>query len=132
MVSYLTSIWLAPRYVENIREDDPRNINLTSIQNACFVEFPSRAAFQKAVAANPHKIGDEQVFVEERHNRAQGGAPFRGGPAGGRGGRGGPDGGRPQGGRGGFRNDGPGRGGPQVRGGRGGGAPRGRGAPAAA
>ncbi|KAL9103571.1 MAG: hypothetical protein Q9163_001409 [Psora crenata] len=84
-------------------------------KNCAFVEFADAAAYNAAVAANPHNIGGEQIFVEERRPRANAyGANFTG--------RGGMRGGRPNDrpgsqGRGGFNKDGS----------RGGGyAPRGR------
>ncbi|KAL9606290.1 MAG: hypothetical protein Q9179_000565 [Wetmoreana sp. 5 TL-2023] len=87
-------------------------------KNCAFVEFETSDGYNAAVAANPHSIGGEQIYVEERRPRtaAYGGLHARGGM---RGGRGGPDG-RPNGqGRGNFPKDG-GRGGFVPRGGRGG------------
>jgi len=43
---------------------------LISIQNSAFVEFSTRAGFQAAVAANPHKIAGHEIFVEERRVNA--------------------------------------------------------------
>ncbi|MBE7179619.1 MAG: hypothetical protein INR71_00125 [Terriglobus roseus] len=92
-------------------------------QNCAFVDFATQAGFQAAVNANPHKIGNEEVFVEERRER-----PFQFQPRGGmRGGRGGPEQ-RPGQGRGGFNKD-AGRGGFQPRGRGGNTTPRGRGTP---
>ncbi|MCJ1394945.1 hypothetical protein MMC18_007826 [Xylographa bjoerkii] len=100
-------------------------------KNCAFVEFADIAGYNAAVAANPHVIGGEQIYVEERRPRPTaygGGYNNRGGM---RGGRGGPDG-RPNGqGRGGFQKDG-GRGGYVPRGRGGTLTPRGRGMPQAA
>ncbi|MCJ1437358.1 hypothetical protein MMC27_006745 [Xylographa pallens] len=97
-------------------------------KNCAFVEFADIAGYNAAVAANPHLIGGEQIYVEERRPRPSaygGGFNNRGGM---RGGRGGPDG-RPNGqGRGGFQKDG-GRGGYIPRGRGGTLTPRGRGMP---
>ncbi|KAL8737466.1 MAG: hypothetical protein Q9181_001654 [Wetmoreana brouardii] len=85
-------------------------------KNCAFVEFETSEGYNAAVAANPHSIGGEQIFVEERRPRpaAYGGFNARGGMRGGRGD------GRPSGqGRGNFPKDG-GRGGFVPRGGRGG------------
>lgn len=89
-----------------------------TIQNCAFVEFETAEGYNAAVAANPHSIGGEQIYVEERRPRPAGYGGFN--PRGGiRGGRGGTDG-RPGGqGRGNFPKDG-GRGGFVPRGGRGG------------
>ncbi|KAF3937166.1 hypothetical protein ABW19_dt0200956 [Dactylella cylindrospora] len=105
-----------------------------------FVEFVEPAGLIAASAANPHRVGDQNVFVEERRPRAPHGGPNRGGSA--------PRGGERQGSRGGSqrgpgdrdrfdssRNSisggrgqgGSGRGGPFSRGGRGGGAAAGGG-----
>jgi hypothetical protein len=35
-------------------------------QNCAFVEFVTPAGYNAAVAANPHQIGTEQIYVEER------------------------------------------------------------------
>lgn len=86
-------------------------------QKAAFVEYKTVAGFNAAVAANPHRVGSEDVWVEER--RVTGGGFARGGGA--RGGRGGFEG-RGGAGRGGFGPRG-GRGGSgnvTPRGGRGG------------
>lgn len=105
---------------------------LISHQNCAFVEFETIEGYNAAVAANPHSIGGEQIYVEERRprNTPYGGFNPRGGM---RGGRGGPDGRPGSQGRGGFPKDG-GRGGFVPRGGRGGSmTPRGgRGQPQAA
>ncbi|KAL8683265.1 MAG: hypothetical protein Q9186_000767 [Xanthomendoza sp. 1 TL-2023] len=87
-------------------------------KNCAFVEFETAEGYNAAVAANPHTIGGEQIYVEERRPRPAGYGGFN--PRGGmRGGRGGVDG-RPGGqGRGNFPKDG-GRGGYVPRGGRGG------------
>lgn len=95
-------------------------------KNCAFVEFADAAAYIAAVAANPHSIGGEQIYVEERRPRANAYGGNFAGRGGMRGGRGGNEG-RPgsSSGRGGFPKDG-GRGG-YSRGG-----PRGRGQPPAA
>ncbi|KAL0264648.1 hypothetical protein SLS55_000598 [Diplodia seriata] len=84
-------------------------------KNAAFVEFATQDGFNAAVAANPHTINGQTIFVEER--RQPGGQfqryPSRGGSI--SRGRGGAD--RPGQGRGGFNKEG----------GRGGFTPRGRG-----
>ncbi|KAL8692289.1 MAG: hypothetical protein Q9218_002658 [Villophora microphyllina] len=92
-------------------------------KNCAFVEFESAEGYNAAVAANPHSIGGEQIYVEERRPRpaAYGGFNARGGM---RGGRGGADGRPGSQGRGNFQKDG-GRGGFVPRGGRGGMTPRG-------
>ena len=108
-------------------------LNLNHEQNCAFVEFADAAAYNAAVAANPHSIGGEQIYVEERRPRANaygGNFAGRGGMRGGRGGNEGRPGSSQ--GRGGFPKDG-GRGGYVNRGGRGGNVPpRGRGQPQAA
>ena len=76
-------------------------------QNCAFVEFADAAAYNAAVAANPHSIGGEQIYVEERRPRANAYGGNFAGRGGLRGGRGGNDG-RPgssqgRGGRGGYR-----------------------------
>ncbi|KAI9788296.1 MAG: hypothetical protein M1816_006981 [Peltula sp. TS41687] len=96
-------------------------------RNCAFVEFSTPAGYQAAVAANPHLISGEQIYIEERRARPGFGPggfnTNRGGP--GRG-RGGPDGRIGQG-RGGFQKDG-GRGNHGPSRGRGGTlSPRGRG-----
>lgn len=102
------------------------------MQSCAFVEFAEPAGYAAAVAANPHQIGTEQIYVEERRPRANayGGNSFgagRGGAGRGRGdGRAGS-----QGGRGGFQRDG-GRGGFAPRGRGGNMAPKGRSQPQAA
>ncbi|KAF2420121.1 hypothetical protein EJ08DRAFT_598565 [Tothia fuscella] len=95
--------------------------DVSRAKNSAFVEFTSVSGFQAAVAANPHKIGTDTVYVEER--RPAGAFSQRGGPGGMRGGA-----------RGGFNDrNGPGRGGfgnkDAPRGGYGG-PGRGRGGPA--
>jgi hypothetical protein len=77
------------------------------LQNCAFVDFKTPAAYQAAIAANPHTVNDVELKVEERRQRPD--QQFRGG---------------------GFP-----RGAPRGRGnmggqGRGGFNPRGRGAPA--
>lgn len=66
-------------------------------QNCAFVDFATLKGFQDAVNANPHTIGSDQIYVEERRERPY---PYqqRGGM---RGGRGGGEA-RPNQGRGGF------------------------------
>ena len=93
------------------------SIPLTVEQNCAFVEFADAAAYNAAVAANPHSIGGEQIYVEERRPRANAYGGNFAGRGGMRGGRGGNDG------RAGSN---------QGRGGRGGYRVRGRGAPQAA
>ena len=44
-------------------------IQTNQSQNCAFVDFAEPAAFQAAVAANPHTIGTEQINVEERRPR---------------------------------------------------------------
>ena len=82
------------------------------MQNCAFVDFKTPAAFQGAIAANPHTVNGVELKVEERRQRPE---QFRGGFSRGaaRGGRGGVGGQAP---RGGFQPRG--RGGP-IRGGRG-------------
>ncbi|KAK3060346.1 hypothetical protein LTS18_008749, partial [Coniosporium uncinatum] len=75
-------------------------------KNCAFVEFASMADFNAAVQANPHKVGSDEVVVEERLERRDGGPrPPQFQRGGMRGGRGGSDRGRgnfsPRGGRGG-------------------------------
>ncbi|KAH3911123.1 hypothetical protein HBI56_000210 [Parastagonospora nodorum] len=79
-------------------------------KNCAFIDFKTPAAYQAAIAANPHNVNGIDLKVEERRPRPEqfrGG--FRGGPArggrGGMGGQGGPRGGFQPRGRG-----GPGRG----------------------
>ncbi|QIW96937.1 hypothetical protein AMS68_002455 [Peltaster fructicola] len=83
------------------------------LQNCAFVDFETPEGYQAAVAANPHTVGTESFFVEERKLR-QGNAPFapRGAFQGGRGR------GEFRGGRGGFNQRGRGQG--AARGARGG------------
>lgn len=101
-------------------------------KNSAFVEFASVDAFKACIAANPHKIGEDSIIVEERRPAV----PFanRGGPI--RGGRGGAFDNRQGPNRGGFagKDGGPTRGGfTGGRGGRGGpgGGVAGRGRPQA-
>ena len=90
------------------------SLELTMHENCAFADFATPAAYQAAVAANPHEINGERVIVEERRVRPQ----SFGGNFNQRGGMG------PNRGRGNFPKDG-GRGnfGPRGRGG----PPRGRG-----
>lgn len=101
---------------------------LNQTQNCAFVEFANSAGYGAAVAANPHLIGGENIYVEERRPRPNAyGGGFNSGRGGmGRGGRGGPDGRPGNQGRGGFQKDG-GRGGYTPRGRGGNVTPRGRG-----
>ncbi|PLB33402.1 NTF2 and RRM domain protein [Aspergillus candidus] len=91
------------------------HFDVSRTKNCAFVEFADAAAYAAATAANPHQIGTEKIYVEERRPRASayGNANYgagRGGAGRGRGDRAGSQG------RGGFQRDG-----------RGGFAPRGRG-----
>lgn len=103
-------------------------------KNCAFVEFAEPAGYAAAVAANPHQIGTELIYVEERRPRpnAYGGNSNYGAGRGGAG-RGRGDHGRSgsQGGRGGFQRD-AGRGGFAPRGRGGNMAPKGRTQPQAA
>lgn len=94
---------------------------LTTAKNCAFVEFADPAGYNAAVAANPHSIGGEQIYVEERRPRPT----AYGGGFGGRGGM------RGSQGRGNYPKDG-GRGGFVPRGRGGSMTPRGRGQPQAA
>ncbi|KAI9041697.1 NTF2 and RRM domain protein [Aspergillus affinis] len=93
-----------------------KHFDVSRQKNCAFAEFAEPAGYAAAVAANPHQIGSEQIYVEERRARANaygGNANFaagRGGAGRGRGDRAGSQG------RGGFQREG-----------RGGFAPRGRG-----
>ena len=99
-------------------------------QNCAFVEFADPAGYSAAVAANPHSVGTEQIYVEERRPRP--GAFGGGSPQFARGSN--PNAGRGRGAlqgrtvsQSGFQKDG-GRGNFQQRGGKGGNiTPRGRG-----
>lgn len=86
------------------------------MQNCAFVDFADQAGYNAAVAANPHQIGSEQIYVEERRIRPNN---YGNGYGAGRGGAGR--------GRGDARAGSQGRGGFQRDSGRGGFAPRGRG-----
>ncbi|KAH9883582.1 hypothetical protein F4778DRAFT_766170 [Xylariomycetidae sp. FL2044] len=87
-------------------------------KNCAFVEYANVAAYQAAVAANPHTVDGETIVVEPRRPKAgaYGGSNYTTGRGNmsNRGGRGGFDGGRSgsQGGRGGFPGQNRGRGGP--------------------
>ncbi|KAL8974410.1 MAG: hypothetical protein Q9197_001347 [Variospora fuerteventurae] len=89
--------------------------DVSRTKNCAFVEFETVEGYNAAVAANPHSIGGEQIYVEERRprNTPYGGFNPRGGVRGGRGGSDGRPGGQ---GRGGYPKDG-GRGGFMPRGG---------------
>ncbi|PWY79562.1 hypothetical protein BO70DRAFT_50389 [Aspergillus heteromorphus CBS 117.55] len=92
-----------------------KHFDVSRQKNCAFVEYGDAAAYNAAVAANPHQIGTEQIYVEERRPRANafGNGNYgagRGGAGRGRGDRAGSQG------RGGFQREG-----------RGGFAPRGRG-----
>jgi hypothetical protein len=39
------------------------------MQNCAFVEFATPSGYNAALAANPHQIGSEQIYVEERRPR---------------------------------------------------------------
>ena len=91
------------------------------------MEFADSTAYNACVAANPHNIGGEQVFVEERRPRANAYGGNFNNRAGMRGGRPGPNDRPGSQSRGGFGKDG-GRGGGYGPRGRGGTmTPRGRG-----
>ena len=79
---------------------------LTKSQNSAFVEFTTVQGFQAAVAANPHRLGDHDVIVEERRPS---GYPSRGNIRGGAPNRPNVEN-RQNAGRGGFRGDGASRG----------------------
>ncbi|KAI9803695.1 MAG: hypothetical protein M1833_000607 [Piccolia ochrophora] len=130
-------------YVKNVTDKVPADVLKSTLQkygelayfdisrpkNCAFVDFATTAGYHAAVAANPHQIGGEHIYVEERRPRvgAYGGGGY--GPRGGLGGRGrgGPDGRPMNQGRGGYQKDG-GRGGHGPGRGRGGNiTPRGRG-----
>ncbi|KAI4192013.1 MAG: hypothetical protein LQ348_003302 [Seirophora lacunosa] len=116
-------------YVKNVTENVDASIlkstlneygklahfDVSRAKNCAFVEFETVEGYNAAVAANPHAIGGEQIYVEERRprNTPYGGFNPRGGI---RGGRGGPDGRAGGQGRGGYPKDG-GRGGFVPRGG---------------
>ncbi|OCK77167.1 hypothetical protein K432DRAFT_304846 [Lepidopterella palustris CBS 459.81] len=88
-------------------------LDISRQKNCAFVDFVTPAGFQAALNANPHKVGTEDLYVEERRLRPTGFSNF---PRGGmRGGRGGPErtGGQ---GRGGFNKPDSGRGGFSQRG----------------
>ena len=78
---------------QRVRTSSPVEVEdllLMILQNCAFVEFADAAGYNAAVAANPHTVTGEQIFVEERRPRpnAFGGsnAPFpRGGANTGRG-----------------------------------------------
>jgi len=99
------------------------NADMICAQSCAFVDFKTAEGYNAAIAANPHTLGSDKLYVEERRFR-QGAGPYtpRGGPyQGGRGG-GGNRGGAGQGApRGNFQGGGGGRGaGYTSRGGRGG------------
>ena len=101
------------------------------MQSCAFVEFATPAGYNAAVSANPHQVGTEQIYVEERRPRpnAFGGSGNYGGRGGVGRGRSGPENRTPTQGRSGFQKD-AGRGaGYGSRGGRSGGnvTPKGRG-----
>ncbi len=104
---------------------------LTTAKNCAFVEFADPAGYNAAVAANPHSIGGEQIYVEERRPRPTAYGGGFGGRGGMRGGRGSNDGRPGSQGRGNYPKDG-GRGGFMPRGRGGSMTPRGRGQPQAA
>ncbi|KAK5241990.1 hypothetical protein LTR16_008856, partial [Cryomyces antarcticus] len=96
-------------------------------KNCAFVDFKTPAGYQAAIAHNPHTIGTDRIYVEERRLKPNS-YPYvqRGGMRGGRGGPGGQGQGRGSFPRGGGYN------GPRGSGRGGSGAPRGRGGPQAA
>ncbi|OKL59339.1 hypothetical protein UA08_05137 [Talaromyces atroroseus] len=98
------------------------HFDVNRARNCAFVDFADQAAYNAAVAANPHQIGSEQVTVEERRVRS---GNFGNGFAAGRGGGSGAN----RGGRSDGRAGSQGRGGSgfQREQGRGGFASRGRG-----
>jgi hypothetical protein len=106
------------------------NSFLIIFQNCAFVEFADPAGYAAAVAANPHEINGEQVWVEERRPRGSAYGAYNGRGGGVRGGRGTLDGRTPSQ-RGGHSKEG-GRGGFVPRGRGGNPTPRGRGMPQAA
>lgn len=98
------------------------------MQNCAFVEFADAAGYNNAVAANPHNIGGEQIFVEERRPRPNAYGGGFGGRGAMRGGRGGTDNRPGNQSRGNYPKD-AGRGGYTPRGRGGSVTPRGRGQP---
>ncbi|KAI9687971.1 MAG: hypothetical protein M1820_010369 [Bogoriella megaspora] len=129
-------------YIKNVYENvDPEELRKVLAQhgeivyfdvsrqkNCAFVDFATPAGYQAAVAANPHTVGNNRIFVEERRLRP-GSYPYvprgRGDMRGGRGGTGPRDGGRgggyqqkpafpPRGGRGGANAGARGRGAGQA------------------
>lgn len=90
-------------------------------QNCAFVEFADAEGYNNAVDANPHNIGGEQIYVEERRPRANAYGGAFGGRGAMRGGRPGSDGRPGNQGRGNYQSVPRGRGGNM--------APRGRGQP---
>ncbi|KAL1962933.1 hypothetical protein VTN77DRAFT_9029 [Rasamsonia byssochlamydoides] len=100
-------------------------------KNCAFVDFADQAGYNAAVAANPHQIGSEQIYVEERRARPNtyGGNGYGAGRGGAGRGRG--DGRAGSQGRGGFQRDSS-RGGFAPRGRGGNVAPKGRSQPQAA
>ena len=120
MVNWPISTLLGRRWVLNLKFHK-YCVSLTIFsQNCAFVDFKTADGYQKAVDGNPHKLGDDTFYVEERRVRP-GSTPYvpRGNYQGGRGGRGGGMQGAP---RGNFQSN---RGGFTPRGR--GGAPGGRG-----
>ena len=75
-------------------------------QNSAFVEFKTVQGFENAAAANPHRLGDHDIIVEERRPS---GYPTRGNVRGGASGRPNVEN-RQTSGRGAFRGDGAARG----------------------
>lgn len=112
---------IARQKVSFLSSPNPRTELTQILQNCAFIDFDTQEGYNSAIAANPHNISDETLYVEERKFRP-GATPYI--PRGR--GRGGPGQGVPRGGyqgRGGYapRGDRGGRGGGP------GGAPRGRG-----
>ncbi|PQE18149.1 hypothetical protein CJF30_00009319 [Rutstroemia sp. NJR-2017a BBW] len=106
----------------NVKDEDLRStlgsfgeliyFDINRGKNCAFVEYANAAGYQAASAANPHKVGDETIYVEPRRPKANayGGNGYSGGRGGmNQRGRGGFEQGRSgsQSGRGNF---GPGRG----------------------
>lgn len=111
--------------------------SLTIPKNCAFIDFSTPAGYQAAIAANPHEVSGERLYLEERRIRPAGNfqGNFNPGRGGARGGRGGPENRNGGPNRGGFQKDGGsgGRGNFPSRGGRGNAAARGgRGASQAA
>ncbi|KXL41702.1 hypothetical protein M433DRAFT_33458, partial [Acidomyces richmondensis BFW] len=99
-------------YIKNVHEgikfDEMKNylakfgelayFDIARQKNCAFVDFKTAEGYQKAVDGNPHKLGDDTFYVEERRVRP-GSTPYvpRGNYQGGRGNRGGGMQGAPRG-----------------------------------